>query len=283
MEGEPQNRQKDFSEPQIPRSQQVKSSIAFLSDLSLYLKEKPYYLTLTKDREGDSVLTNIVSDIYTGITFTDITGYESSFNLDTHRFQLAKHAISLPIQDFGDSERITSVHYAEIEEYLHKFLGAERVRMMQLVVRERPVEFVETKGMAETKNGRLKPLMGIYIDALPLGAVRRVEKYMLEEVEVIRTRCFQILNVWRPLVPQLRDWPLALCDMRMVSHEDMVEADRISPGFQGENLFLYFSPKYKFYFRDRQSCDEVWVFKQFDLMDGVAKRVFLAFDLLLSS
>jgi hypothetical protein len=61
--------------------------------------------------------------------------------------------------------------------------------------------------------------------------------------------------------------------MRTVSREDMVEADLISPGFQGENMFLYFSPHYKFYFRDRQSCDEVWVFKQFDSMDGVAKRM----------
>lgn len=157
MEGEPQTRQKDFSEPQIPASQQVKSSIAFLSDLSLYLKKKPYYLTLTKDREADSVLTNIVSDIYTGITFTDITGYESSFNLDTHGFQLAKHATSLPVQDFEDSERIASVYYAEIEEYLHKFLGAERVRVMQHVVRERPVDFVNQTGWPKRRMGDQNP------------------------------------------------------------------------------------------------------------------------------
>ncbi|KAL3434767.1 hypothetical protein BDV09DRAFT_168926 [Aspergillus tetrazonus] len=97
---------------------------------------------------------------------------------------------------------------------------------------------------------------------------------MPEEVVAIRTRRFQILNVWRPLVPHLRDWPLALCDMRTVSREDLVEADLISPGFQGENMFLYFSPHYKFYFRDRQTCDEVWVFKQFDSMDGVASHIF---------
>ncbi|KAL4864436.1 hypothetical protein BDV12DRAFT_201130 [Aspergillus spectabilis] len=80
------------------------------------------------------------------------------------------------------------------------------------------------------------------------------------------------LLVWRPLVSHLRDWPLALCDMRTVSREDIVEADLISPGFQGENMFLYFSPHPKFYFRDRQSPDEVWIFKQFDSMDGVAKH-----------
>ncbi|KAL2862421.1 uncharacterized protein BJX67DRAFT_297534 [Aspergillus lucknowensis] len=259
-------------DPPIPASQQVKSSIAFLSDLSLYLKEKPYHLTLTKDREGDSVLTNIVNDIYTNVTFTDITGYEDRFNLDTHGFQLADHKTQLQPHDFGDETLITAVYYKEVEAYLQKLLGADRVRVMQHTVRERPAGFVETQGLAKTNNGRSKPLTGIHIDASPLGAVRRVEKYVPEEVEAIRTRRFQILNVWRPLVPSLRDWPLALCDMRTVAPDDMVEADLISPGFEGENIFLYFSPHYKFYFRDRQSCDQVWIFKQFDSMDGVTKR-----------
>jgi hypothetical protein len=51
----------------------------------------------------------------------------------------------------------------------------------------------------------------------------------------------------------------------------MVESDIIWPGYVGENLFLYFGPHYKFYFLDQQTRDEIWIFKQFDSTDGVAK------------
>ncbi|KAL4864435.1 hypothetical protein BDV12DRAFT_201129 [Aspergillus spectabilis] len=104
--------------PQIPPSQQVKSSIA---------------------------------DIYTGVTFTDITNYESWFNFDTHGFELASHVTTLQARDFDDPELITTVYYAEIEAYLREYLGADRVRVMQHVVRERPVDFVESQGLAETR------------------------------------------------------------------------------------------------------------------------------------
>lgn len=51
----------------------------------------------------------------------------------------------------------------------------------------------------------------------------------------------------------------------------MVESDLIWPGYLGENLFLYFNPDDKLYFLDKQTRDEVWIFKQFDSKDGVAK------------
>lgn len=79
-----------------------------------------------------------------------------------------------------------------------------------------------------------------------------------------------IRSVWRPLRSPLRDWPLILCDARSVAPDDMVEADFIYPGFQGENTFLYFSPNYKLYFIDQQQRDEIWVFKQFDSQESVA-------------
>lgn len=50
-----------------------------------------------------------------------------------------------------------------------------------------------------------------------------------------------------------------------------VELDLIWPGYLGENLFLYFNPDYKLYFLNKQTRDEVLIFKQFDSKDDVAK------------
>jgi hypothetical protein len=89
---------------------------------------------------------------------------------------------------------------------------------------------------------------------------------------------FHFQSVWRPLSESLRDWPLALCDARSVQPEDMVESDLIWPGYLGENLFLYFNPHYKFYFLDKQTRDEVWIFKQFDTNECVARSKLCLFD-----
>ncbi|KAK7961882.1 uncharacterized protein PG986_002707 [Apiospora aurea] len=57
----------------------IRASMAFLRDLKLYEVEKPYRLALTKDREADSTLTNIVHDVYDNIEVTNIRGREDVF------------------------------------------------------------------------------------------------------------------------------------------------------------------------------------------------------------
>ncbi|KAJ5438682.1 uncharacterized protein N7458_009680 [Penicillium daleae] len=104
---------------------------------------------------------------------------------------------------------------------------------MQHTVRERPHDFIETG------------------DASEEGSFKRVERKLPDEVDNIRNRRFQIVNV---------------------QPDDMVELDLIWPGYLGENLFLYFNPDYKLYFLDKQTRDEVLIFKQFDSKDGVAKN-----------
>ncbi|KAK8061822.1 hypothetical protein PG994_008188 [Apiospora phragmitis] len=42
----------------------VNAALAFLRDLKIYEVKKPYHLTLTKDRDSDSVITNIAHDVY---------------------------------------------------------------------------------------------------------------------------------------------------------------------------------------------------------------------------
>lgn len=76
--------------------------------------------------------------------------------------------------------------------------------------------------------------------------------------------------MWRPIGGPVTDWPLALCDVRTIQAEDMVHADLIRPGFVGENILLYFSPHYHFYFMDKQKEDEVGIFKQYDSNTNVA-------------
>ncbi|KAI0103074.1 hypothetical protein F4776DRAFT_668864 [Hypoxylon sp. NC0597] len=125
------------------------------------------------------------------------------------------------------------------------------------------------------KDFRLPELIqGIYLqrrqNALADSALKRVQdSWPLEVNSICSGRC-QILNVWRPIGSPLKDWPLALCDVRSVNEKDKVKADLIYPGYEGENTLLYFSPHHKFYYVGKQRQDEIWIFKQFDSMVGIA-------------
>lgn len=54
-------------------------------------------------------------------------------------------------------------------------------------------------------------------------------------------------STWRPLVPALEDNPLALCDSRSVSPNDLIAADRIVPDKVGEVYYLTHSPAHRWY------------------------------------
>ncbi|KAK8075549.1 hypothetical protein PG997_010212 [Apiospora hydei] len=241
----------------------VHAPLAFLRDLKIYEVEKPYHLTLTKDRECDSVITNIAHDVYGNIEVTNIRGSEDSFLLDVHGFQLAKHETSMSPRDF-DSLEGRERYASEIESFLKALLGAKDVRMMHYKVRDRTSPTEQDAEKEDSIRGRPIP------DASADGALRRIQLQWPLEAEELQKRRFQILNLWRPLKSPLRDWPMAFCDVRTVEAEDIVLADQISPGFQGENTLLYFNPKHRFYYVSEQKQDEVWVFKQFDSQENVA-------------
>ncbi|KAK8122760.1 hypothetical protein PG984_011430 [Apiospora sp. TS-2023a] len=245
----------------------VYAPLAFLRDLKIYEVEKPYHLTLTKDRESDSVITNIAHDVYDNVEVTDIRGSEGLFHLDIHGFQLARHEISMAKNDFASPE--TRDQYAsEMQSFLNAFLGAQDVRLMHYKVRDRNLS--AEPGVEKEDNIRGWPIPGVHIDASAEGALRRIKLNWPLELEELQKRRVQILNVWRPLKSPLRSWPMAFCDVRSLDPEDMVLADQISPGFQGENTLVYFNPKQRFYYVSEQQQSEVWIFKQFDSQSDVA-------------
>ncbi|KAK6859670.1 hypothetical protein PG995_003306 [Apiospora arundinis] len=251
----------------LTKVDKVYASLAFLRDLKIYKVEKPYHLTLSKDREADSVITNIAHDVYEKVEITDVRGSEDSFDLDTHGFQLVKHEMSMSTEDFGSPEA-RERYAAEIKCFLMAYLGAKDVRLMHYKVRDRILSTGQDLEKGDSPRGR--PIPGVHIDASAEGALRRIQIQWPSEVSELQKGRFQILNIWRPLTSPLRHWPMAFCDVRSIDPDDLVLADQISPGFQGENTLLYFNPHHRFYYASDQTRDEIWIFKQFDSSTNVA-------------
>ena len=71
-------------------------------------------------------------------------------------------------------------------------------------------------------------------------------------------------SIWRPIVNVVEDQPLALCDARTVEPIDLVEADHVRKHYNGANIYAKPSPRYRWYYLNRQRDDEVTLLKMFD-------------------
>lgn len=76
-------------------------------------------------------------------------------------------------------------------------------------------------------------------------------------------------SIWKPLGNPVDEWPLAVCDGSTVAADDMVETDSIRQGSVSTNYYVKYSDKQKWYFLQKQTPEEVLIFKHFDSQPGV--------------
>ena len=93
-------------------------------------------------------------------------------------------------------------------------------------------------------------------------------------------RRFAIIQVWRPIRHPVETFPLAICDARSVSPDDLVISERRYPDRIGQTYAINYNPEHKWYWFPRMRRDEALVFKVFDsLKDGRARwTAHTAFD-----
>lgn len=78
---------------------------------------------------------------------------------------------------------------------------------------------------------------------------------------------FQIVNVWRPLLAPVRNYPLALCDYRTVDvAADLVTTRLCFPAWlkDGENYSVTFNARHRWYHWAALTPDEALIFKCYD-------------------
>ena len=94
------------------------------------------------------------------------------------------------------------------------------------------------------------------------------------------SRRFAIIQVWRPIRLPVESFPLAICDARSVSFDDLVISERRYPNRVGQTYAITYNPKHKWFWFPRMRREEAIVFKVFDsLKDGRARwTAHTAFD-----
>ena len=184
---------------------------------------------------------------------------KNEFGLHPSGFSL--HKFPTRVENFLDQSEVDSVYATEIEDFLKATTGCYRVHIFDYTVRASDPELRELKQVRE-------PASLVHNDYTSNSGFVCLQESLGEEAEMLARGRFQILNVWRPLVDPVADFPLALCDTRSLTTADLVDAERRAPNHTGEIQLALHSDEQRWFYFSRMRPDEVLLFKTFDSIDA---------------
>ena len=195
------------------------------------------------------------------VHIVDARGSESDFTLDRNGFTLLKAPTA--VADFYDEQEIKRTYYPEVEKLLREKVGASRVVIFDHNVRN------------ATRAGLAPPSRQVHNDHTVNSASRRVRDHLGDEAEELLKHRFGIVNVWRPVRGPVLDSPLALCDARSFSDDDLIASDLVYAHVRGETSRVEYKPTHRWYYFSEMQADEALLIRIHDsAKDGRARLSF---------
>ncbi|MFM0210917.1 CmcJ/NvfI family oxidoreductase [Paraburkholderia sediminicola] len=177
-----------------------------------------------------------------------------ALSLDRNGFELHRYASAL--SDFSDPAKIESIYYGQAEQLLKQATGARRVVVFDHTLRD---------GDPERTRGVREPVKYIHNDQTFVSGPRRVRDHLpADEAEQLLQGRVAIVNLWRPIGETVQSSPLALCDSRSITLNDLVASDLVYPDKVGETYALVFNPRHRWYYFSHMSPDEYLLLKIYD-------------------
>jgi hypothetical protein len=193
------------------------------------------------------------------------------FALDRDGFRFVRH--DTKVADFFDADEVKRTYYAEMEALVKAESGAKRVVVFDHTLR--------TADNADREARKIREVVPrVHNDYTEWSGPQRVRDILPDEADDLLTRRFAIIQVWRPIRHPVESFPLAICDARSMSPNDLVISERRYPNRIGQTYAIAFNPEHQWYWFPRQQRDEAIVFKVYDsLKDGRARwSAHTAFD-----
>lgn len=209
-----------------------------------------------KDHERD----NWRPDVRT-VTFHDMRGAADPPSLSREGVTLARHTTA--VRDFTDRDEIREVYAREIADLLREVTGARRVVGFGLANMRFSPRHPRYKDGANSQ-----PAHFPHIDVTPKTSHGLVDTVFGPREPLEPGQVLIGYNVWRVVSDHPQDMPLAVCDVRTVSREDLVEADGVydsgdPPWRTAEAYLVRYSPRHRWlYFRDMRP-DEALIFRAY--------------------
>lgn len=207
------------------------------------------------------------------MTISESRGSQTS--LDGEGFALVPHRSA--VADFADAAEVAQIHPGEIGKLVRDITGADAV----VVTGAGVLRFAERSSLSGALDNS-RPARFAHVDVSDATAAQFSARSLPEGRRPARRAAHY--NIWRALSVAPQDVPLALCDARSVSHDDLLPADAIfdrdgEDVWSFEGLVVAHSPTHRWHWFRDLGRDEVIMFKTNDSDPARAHSVpHVAFD-----
>jgi hypothetical protein len=193
------------------------------------------------------------------------------FVLEQEGFRFLRH--DTKVTDFFNDEEVGRVYYPEVEDLVKSETGAARIFVFDHTLRTADEDLRQERKLREV-------VPRVHNDYTEWSGPQRVRDLLPSEAEALLRRRFAIVQVWRPIRHPVETFPLAICDARSVSPDDLVVSERRYPNRVGQTYAIKYNSKHRWYWFPRMRRDEALVFKTYEsLKDGRARwTAHTAFD-----
>ncbi|ATY33529.1 CmcJ/NvfI family oxidoreductase [Sphingomonas psychrotolerans] len=221
---------------------------------------------------NDSSRDTVVLDPHV-MTITD--SRDSGAELDRDGFELVAHRSQ--VIDFADAGEVARVHPGEIVALLESVTSADAI----VVSGPGVLRFAERSALSGALDNS-RPARFAHVDVSDLTAAQFAARSQPEGGR--KPRRVAHYNVWRALSAPPQDVPLALCDARSVTADELIPADAMFDrdgvdAWSFEGLVVAHSATHRWHWFRDLTRDEVIIFKTNDSDPAMAHSVpHVAFD-----
>jgi hypothetical protein len=205
------------------------------------------------------------------VTIRNGRPYADRFALEQDGFRFVRHKTK--VADFFNEKEVREIYYPEVQALVKAESGASRVVVFDHTLRTADDDQREARKIREV-------VPRVHNDYTEWSGPQRVHDLLPNEADELLHRRFAIVQVWRPIRHPVETFPLAICDARSVSPDDLVISERRYPNRVGQTYAIKYNRNHRWYWFPRMRRDEALVFKVYDsLKDGRARwTAHTAFD-----
>jgi hypothetical protein len=178
-----------------------------------------------------------------------------AFSIDREGFALVRHVSKTA--DLYDEAALKQSYYPETEALLKAETGATKIVIFDHTIR---TSHNQARGVGLPREAVLR----VHNDYTLKSGPQRVRDLVPDEAEARLRKRFAIINVWRPIVGPLQQFPLALGDAESLRAEDVLATDLIYPDRVGEIYSIAYNPSQRWFYFPEMSRDEVVLIKTYD-------------------
>jgi hypothetical protein len=192
--------------------------------------------------------------------------------LDDGGFEL--HSRRSDFTEFYDDAAVRERYYPEVQSVMRAITGA-----LAVIVFDHNVRSAERAARAEP--GVRLPVDQVHNDYTEQSGPKRKQEILdAAGRSNLADRRVAFVNLWRPIVGPVLDNPLAVCDARSVSPEDLVateiqhfgEDDLTLPRHSGQIYSVRHNPAHRWFYVSEMRPDELLLLKCYDSRaDGRAR------------